>query len=309
MENQLYFRFTWKYSGSRHSVRNFRSDSKEQLVFNSENHPILKESIGILGCGWLGLPLAKSLIKDGYEVKGSTTSQDKLAALESNKIHPFLIRLEEDGIDGDIQGFLQSTDILIINVPPRLKGGQNESYVEKMRVLNTSLKDSNVKKVVFASSTSVYGDYAGEVTEKTTPHPTTESGRQLMATEDIFWNNSKLEVSIIRFGGLIGPKRHPVFMLSGKKKLENGGDSVNLVHLDDCIAIIAATVKNGWWGQIFNGVYPLHPTKKEYYTKEARKRGLSPPNYSNENRKWGKIIVPYTLINVKKYRFKTSIVS
>ena len=49
--------------------------------------------ISILGCGWLGFPLAKKLIEIGFEVKGSTTSENKLALLKSNNIEPFLLRL------------------------------------------------------------------------------------------------------------------------------------------------------------------------------------------------------------------------
>ena len=40
-----------------------------------------KETITILGCGWLGLPLAQTLVKEGYSVKGSTTTEDKLEVL------------------------------------------------------------------------------------------------------------------------------------------------------------------------------------------------------------------------------------
>ncbi|MEZ7854793.1 MAG: SDR family NAD(P)-dependent oxidoreductase, partial [Cyclobacteriaceae bacterium] len=31
--------------------------------------------ISILGCGWLGLPLARQLVQQGHQIKGSTTSQ------------------------------------------------------------------------------------------------------------------------------------------------------------------------------------------------------------------------------------------
>mgnify|MGYP003615968040 CR=1 FL=1 len=41
--------------------------------------------ISILGCGWLGFPLAQKLIETGYEVKGSTTSESKLEALKKVK--------------------------------------------------------------------------------------------------------------------------------------------------------------------------------------------------------------------------------
>lgn len=47
--------------------------------------------VSILGCGWLGFPLAKKLIEIGFEVKGSTTTENKLAVLKSNKIAPYLL--------------------------------------------------------------------------------------------------------------------------------------------------------------------------------------------------------------------------
>ena len=40
--------------------------------------------IGILGCGWLGFPLAEILIKKGFDVKGTSTSLEKVEQL--NKI-------------------------------------------------------------------------------------------------------------------------------------------------------------------------------------------------------------------------------
>lgn len=274
-----------------------------------QNTQILNRSIGILGCGWLGLPLARSFIAEGYRVNGSTTSEEKVRSLQNEGINTFLIQLKETTVKGKIPEFLKNVHVLIINVPPRLRGNNTENYVKKMNLLHTSLKGSQVKKVLFVSSTSVYGDISGEVTEDSHPKPITESGRQLLEVEKVFRNDSNLEVSIIRFGGLIGPKRHPITMLAGKNGLSNGNQAVNLIHLDDCIAIIKDIVMNNWWDEIFNGVYPLHPKKSEYYSKEAHKRGLSMPIYGNESLKRGKIIMPFNLINVKKYRFKTSIVS
>jgi 3-hydroxyisobutyrate dehydrogenase-like beta-hydroxyacid dehydrogenase len=61
--------------------------------------------ISILGCGWLGFPLAKKLIEIGFEVKGSTTSENKLALLKSNNIEPFLLRLSESKISDSVSEF------------------------------------------------------------------------------------------------------------------------------------------------------------------------------------------------------------
>lgn len=51
--------------------------------------------ISILGCGWLGLPLAKQLIKKGFSVKGSTTSEEKISILKTEGIISFLISLSD----------------------------------------------------------------------------------------------------------------------------------------------------------------------------------------------------------------------
>ncbi len=227
-----------------------------------------------MGCGWLGLPLGTKLVKDGYTVNGTTTSENKLNILQKEGIAPFLISLSEEMIVGDISGFLADVEVLIINVPPKLRGGNQENYIKKMQLLLESVKAAKTKKVIFVSSTSVYGNIEGEVTEETIPQPSTESGKQLLASEYLFKNTPELQTTIIRFGGLIGPDRHPVTMLSGRKGLKNGNHPVNLIHLDDCISILSLVIKNNWWGEIFNAVYPLHPAKKEYYHQIAAKKGM-----------------------------------
>ena len=47
--------------------------------------------ISILGCGWLGLPLAKALLENSFLVNGSTTSIEKLSVLENSGIQGFQI--------------------------------------------------------------------------------------------------------------------------------------------------------------------------------------------------------------------------
>ncbi|UII77339.1 SDR family oxidoreductase [Flagellimonas sp. HMM57] len=267
------------------------------------------EKIGILGCGWLGLPLAKHFVSKKYEVHGTTTSEQKLRELKQEGIVPYHISLSVTKIEGDIQNFLSHIDVLILNVPPKLRGANKESYIEKIRLLYSAVKKSAVVKLIFVSSTSVYGDVEGEVTEETRPEPVTESGKQLLQCEQLFINDGALESTIIRFGGLIGPTRHPVTMLSRRQNLKNGNDPVNLIHLKDCIHLIDTIIENNYWSEVFNGVYPLHPSKKEYYTNEAIKRGLNIPEYSDEfTSKPGKIIRSNNYLH-KNHIFYTSIIS
>jgi len=267
----------------------------------------LSKTIAILGCGWLGLPLAKAFLTDGFQIHGSTTSEEKISDLERHGVIPFLISLSEDKIEGNIREFLTNAAVLIINVPPKLRGENSENYVKKMQLLHDALKKSSVRKVIFVSSTSVYGDVEGDVTEQTLPRPSTESGIQLLASEHIFKDDTEIQTTIIRFGGLIGQKRHPVTMLSKRKNLKNGNSPINLIHLKDCIKIISEIVQKNWWCETFNGVYPYHPTKQKYYTSEALRKGLLIPDYSYKDPKNGKIVHSYNLTNVKEFKFTTTL--
>jgi len=267
----------------------------------------LSNRIGVIGCGWLGLPLAISLMENGYTIHGSTTSDEKLSHLKKEGIVPFRISLSEDKIEGPISDFLQNLNILIVNVPPKLRGENKENYVAKMQLLYQEVKKSSVQKVVFVSSTSVYGDVDGEVSEDTIPKPSTESGKQLLAAEKIFANDKDFHTTIIRFGGLIGPNRHPITMLSKKQNLANGNAPINLIHLNDCIKIIRLVIENSWWNEVINGVYPEHPSKQKYYTSEAKKRGLQVPDYKVDNSKKGKKVRSKVLLNVKMFEFTTTL--
>ncbi len=269
----------------------------------------MNKSIGVLGCGWMGLPLAKKLSSLGYKVSGTTTSPAKMELLESIGIKPYNISLQADTIQGEIDQFLNDIQVLVINVPPRLRKANAESYVDKMKLLHSKIMDSSIENIIFASSTSVYGNIEGDITELTTPQPITESGKQLLICEKLFLEEPKFGATVIRFGGLIGPDRHPVTTLSKKKGLTNGNDLVNLIQLEDCIHIILKILENNYWNETFNAVYPLHPTKQEYYTQEASKRGIPAPGYEASQNGLGRGKVKSANFFKKSHKFYTSILS
>lgn len=265
--------------------------------------------IAILGCGWLGLPLAKSLIFDGYSVKGSTTSEEKLNFLRENKIEPFLIAASEEKVNGDIAQFLSEAQILIIDIPPKLRGNSTENFVQKIKNLIPFIEKAEVEKVLFVSSTSVYADDNLEITEKTNRNPDTESGRQLVEAELLLQNNSKFKTTVLRFGGLIGEDRHPVKYLAGKENLENPDAPVNLIHQDDCIGIIKKIISCEAWNETFNAVAPFHPTRKEYYTKKAEKLNLPIPHFSSNKLSSSKIISSGKIQKELNYSFNSQLYS
>ena len=269
----------------------------------------MSKNIGVFGCGWLGTPLAKNLIARGNSVKGTTTSQHKLETLKSFGILPYQVALTQDKAEGDIQDFLKDLEILIINIPPGLRKTGSESFVKRIRLLLKHVEESEVEKVLFISSTSVYGAIEGEINEESIPQPVTISGNQLLEVEKLLLSNPKIKTTVLRFGGLIGPHRHPVNYLAGRTDLKNGEELINLIHLDDCILMIETVLQKGYWNLIFNGVFPLHPTKKEYYTDEALKRGLTPPKFKSTGTQTAKKSIKSHLFFVKSHQLLTTIVS
>ena len=267
------------------------------------------KQISILGCGWLGLPLAKSLLENGFLINGSTTSPDKILALQKVGINPFLIFISESEILGNMELFLNNSEILIIDIPPKLRGNPSEKFVAKIQNLITFLEKSSLKKVIFVSSTSVYTDDSSVVTESTIPQPETESGKQLLEAEFLLQNNKNFQTTIVRFGGLIGDDRHPITFLAGRKNIENPDGPINLIHQKDCIGIIDAILrqaqKENWKrNEVFNAVAPFHPSRKDYYTKKAVALNLEIPEFDETKASIGKTVLSEKIERVLGYTFQ-----
>jgi nucleoside-diphosphate-sugar epimerase len=273
-----------------------------------------RKKISILGIGWLGFPLAKKLIEKGYNVKGSTTSVNKLDLLQANDIQPFQIELSEKEIKGNIEAFLNDSEFLIIDIPPKLRSNPTDNFVEKIKFLTSYIENSTVKNVLFVSSTSVYADVfpIAEIDENSIPNPDSESGKQLLQTEEFLLSNENFQTIILRFGGLIGEDRHPIKFLAGKTNVENPDAPVNLIQQEDCIAIIIEMLNQVQHdgvaiNSIFNVVAPQHPTRKDYYTKKALELNLPLPTFAKNSESKGKIISSEKLENTLRYSFQKEI--
>lgn len=261
------------------------------------------QEISILGCGWLGLPLAKALSDNGYSVKGSTTSEDKLSILANNGIRPFLVSLSQQGIQGEIDNFLDNSKILIIDIPPKLRGIENESFVAKIQNLIPPIENAGISKIIFISSTSVYADDNTVVTEATIAVPDTESGVQLLQAEKLLRSNKSFATTILRFSGLTGENRHPVHFLAGRENIENPDAPVNFIHQQDCIGIILRIIEKDCWNQVFNAATPYHPAREVYYTQKALANQLVPPVFNHGKKSVGKTIISNKIQDELDYEF------
>lgn len=263
-------------------------------------------TISILGCGWLGLPLAEHLRDEGHSIKGSTTSSEKIELLKGKEISPFLLSFSPELECEDCSDFWDA-DLLVLNIPPgRSRDNVTSFHQKQISSVIEQLKQSSIKQVIFVSSTSVYPEKPGIVSEEDAEPGKAgrDSGNALLEAEKMLMNQSEFETSIIRFGGLYGQDRHPAKYLAGRKNMEKGNAPVNLIHQDDCIGIIQTIINKEVKGEIFNGVSDGHPPKKMYYPAAAKSLGLEPPTFKDDENEDYKVVSNRKLKQQLQYTFK-----
>ncbi|MCJ8166285.1 SDR family oxidoreductase [Pontibacter sp. E15-1] len=263
-----------------------------------------KEDISVMGCGWLGLPLAEKLVKAGYTVKGSTTTPEKMDVLLEKGIQPYLLNLQDENLDMDmLQDFLQAK-VLVLNIPPHLRSDGGESYLRQMHVLLKAMSGATINRVLFVSSTSVYLDLNRVVTEEDIAYTLEQQpDNMLLQAEQLFQNGDGWMTTVLRFGGLVGDDRKPGRFLAGKKHVPNGDAPVNLIHLDDCLQIMYRIIEQQKWGATFHASADLHPLRKDFYTQAAHALGLTPPEFDAMEKTHFKLINSQKLKDALSYSF------
>jgi len=262
----------------------------------------------IIGCGWLGLPLAECLIKKGIEVNGSTTSESKIEKLRTVGINPFLIKLFPNTLYGNIDSCLWDCKSLVLNLPPGLRKNPKQDYAGMLQLLITPILNSSIEHVVFVSSTSVYEDSTKiPIITENSATGNSKTALKLLAAEDLFVKNPGFSSTILRFGGLIGENRHPARNISGKTGIKNPKAPVNLIHQNDCIQIIETILKQDIRGGVFNACSPSHPDREHFYSQSCKTLNLPLPEFDHSRKSTGKIISSEKLAYVLNYGFQYDI--
>ena len=244
-----------------------------------------KKTINLLGCGWLGFPLALDLISHDFAVKGSTTSPEKLQLLKSSGIDPILVQFDHSLPEPDLSELLDA-DILIISVPPgRRTADGPENYRKMGEILTAEIPKSSLSKLIFISSTSVYPDSNRVLTESSEISPETTSGKVIAQVEKSLLA-LPIQVIVLRLAGLFGPGRSPGRFFAGKTNIPNGLAPVNMIHLDEVIALIKTLIDSETANGVYIGSSPSHPTKAEFYSLAARLDKLPEPEFIPEKLSW-----------------------
>jgi nucleoside-diphosphate-sugar epimerase len=256
----------------------------------------------VVGCGYVGLPLAVELKRRGHEVFGLRRSNPE--SLQPAGITPLLADISRPD---SLKNVPRNFD-WVVNCTASGGGGADDYrkvYIEGNRNLISWLAGSPVKKFVYTSSTSVYAQNDGSlVTEDSPTEPEAETARILVEAEKSLLAAARqnFPAVVLRVAGIYGPERGYSFkqFLRGEAVIENdGGRFLNMIHRDDVIGCIIAALENGRPGEVYNAAdsepvsqlkffewlsselkKPL-PPKVVFDEKPGRKRGVTNKRVSN----------------------------
>lgn len=251
-----------------------------------ERNGATQKSVAVVGCGWFGFALAEHLVTAGYRVTGCKRQLEDLDALTQVGIEAYPLHLGIDAMtvpDPAVMAALLQTDFLVVNIPPRLKRG-NTAYLDELQQLLALTQGWQYQRIIFISTTGVYPAQDKLMTEVDALAESHDS-QVLLDAEALF--SAHANACIVRFAGLVGPKRHPGRFLAGKTDVSGANVAVNLVHLRDCVRavthILAASGSGLSIAPIYNLCAPIHPSKAEFYQAAAESLGLVAPLFNQQS--------------------------
>ena len=233
------------------------------------------QPISVLGGGWVGLPLARHLQAQGYEVGVSRTTTAGVSELSRLGLNAFAIQLAATDTLSDSPFWHAPT--LLITVPPQPGKPEGEQLTQFERLVDRA-RASGVRQVLYISSTSVYADDEQLATEDTAPAPTKPGGMLVYQLERLLQQEPAFRTTVLRFGGLIGYNRLPDNAAAIERRRRAIDTPMNVIHRDDCVRIIHEIVRQQAWGEVFNACADAHPTRRDYYAAAARARDFTLPD-------------------------------
>ena len=195
---------------------------------------VFVSSIGILGMGFLG----KVLASDFADTKESWGTWHNNPPSESPlKIFAFDWSSKKSWTD-----LPELPDTILLTIPPLL----NEPEKEKARLNEwgewMKTNRSNVKRIIYISSTGVYPNRNGFWHEESEFDADTNSGRLRLITEKTLSRFFKLHV--IRSGGIYGNGRGIDIRLKSNKNIPFSRRPVHRIHVKDLAGIVFHLMKN-----------------------------------------------------------------
>ena len=232
----------------------------------------------IIGCGYLGRRVATRLAShpDGDEVTGLVQSEASAARLRELGIRPLVADL-----DRPLDAPLPSAGADVFHfLPPPAEGREDP---RSARLLETFARDGTPRRLVYVSTTGVYGDSAGEWVDETRPAaPQADRAHRRWDAEQRLrqWSQAAAgELVILRVAGIYGPGKLPLARL--RKGLpvvaESESPYTNRIHVEDLVSACVAAMRRGENGGVYNVSDGRPGTMADYFGRIAARAGLPAP--------------------------------
>ena len=212
-------------------------------------------SVLIVGCGDVGSRLATQLLDNNWQVYGLRRSIDRLPA-------------GVIGVAGDLfnepcpaQWPKGPLDYLVYSAAAtdHDEAGYQAAYVDGLKHTLSWLKQhgQQPKRLLFVSSSGVYGQSDGQWIDETSPaEASSYSGRIMLEAEHVALH-SGIPASVVRLTGIYGPGRE--WMLSQVRKGYRVAIDpplyANRIHVEDCAGLLAFLLKADLLGKPLDDRY------------------------------------------------------
>ena len=230
------------------------------------------EHLFIVGCGSIGRRIALLSREAGGRVSSFSRGGapvEGVSHFSGNLDDPATLRGLPTGGAG------------VIYLAPPPGGGHEES---RLRNFCGSIgAGEEPVKVVYLSTSAVYGECGGEVvTEETPANPQTARGKRRLHGERLIaaWGRERgVAVVILRVGAIYAADRLPVSQLKSGQPVVREEESLptNRIHADDLSRICLAALERGADGDIFNVSDGSPGTMTGYFNAAADRLGLPRP--------------------------------
>jgi nucleoside-diphosphate-sugar epimerase len=219
--------------------------------------------IFFFGYGYTASHVAQLLRPEGWEMAGTTRTQDKVKRMWAQGVEPHIWSADQGTLEAPLRVFNNVTHIL-----HGMQPNQNGDAVLKTHFKVFQKIAPNLKWYGYISSTSVYGDTHGEyATEDFAPNPTTARGKLRLRVErrhQQLYKKANLPLHIFRVGAIYGPARGAIRRVSAgdASLVHKEGHLTSRIHVEDLAQILKASMDNPNPGSIYNCVDDL-PTGQE----------------------------------------------
>ncbi|MCC4274347.1 Rossmann-fold NAD(P)-binding domain-containing protein [Marinomonas communis] len=184
----------------------------------------------IAGCGDLGQGVAQYFVKKQAQVTGIRRSGTVFPDGVRGMTHDLLTLPAEQWPDVDLL-------YLIMTPQGRTAEAYHTAYVMTAAAVVAAYQGRRQPKVIFVSSTSVYGQNNGEwVDDQTQAVAASETASKLLEAENLLLSN--LSTVALRCSGIYGPGRYRLLQGVQRKDAWGANQWTNRIHRDDVVSAL-----------------------------------------------------------------------